>query len=635
MDINTATRISVGLDAIPGYRVVRLLNQGGMGGVYLAEDETLKRLVAIKVINADLTENPEFKKRFTTEALIIAGFQHPNIVTVFASGWFGVKQEKQYFVMEYIRGGALNQRMESEPLTQPNAFAIASQMADALAYSHERDVIHRDFKPNNVLLRENGTPVLSDFGIAKSVVIDGAETAIGTVVGSALYSAPEQALGEKVSNRVDIYSFGLVLHQMLVGKLPARHPIRSKEDARQLAQPLRLIAPAARDLIRRCLLAEPEQRPSAVECRDALGMLVERPAPRRFFRPLLSILAGCAVAAVAGLAAWQWGYLGRHTVPEPAKPAPVIAVPVVTSSASPPESKPAAVPAPSPSAVIVPKTVPPALKSAQSARVPSVAAKSAASTAPAQAASPPVQKTAPPAPVAAVPMAVPAGMTPLSVQRSPESAKVIVDGADIGNATVPLTAGQHLLVAVAFGYYGHMEHVDLSGSEVKAVNVALEPTTMPTAEETQRFLRLAGNARLTPAQVQSITDRTLRETLRVQRLRQSDHAPELGPLVHNVDILRRFGDSRAAVAGLLIESLRDGKISDALATPPIIAASNRGDAMASFFLALAYRGSLDSSASAITASAPQFQTYCKRIALAQTQGWALASEFRQHDHCPE
>src|SRR5580658_2151135 len=269
MDDDGATRVTAtAADGIPGYRISRLLDQGGMGGVYLAEDETLKRLVAIKLINPDLTENAEFKRRFSTEALIIAGFQHPNIVTVFASGWL---QQKQYFVMEYVRGGTLKQRLESGPIEAGEACRIAERMADALAYSHERNVIHRDFKPNNVLLRENGTPVLSDFGIAKSVVMEGEKTAFGVVVGSAMYMAPEQAVGAEISSGVDIYSFGLVLHQMLAGALPERHPLRSKQEARQIARTLRGIDPACVDLIARCLQAAPQERPTAVECRQVLA----------------------------------------------------------------------------------------------------------------------------------------------------------------------------------------------------------------------------------------------------------------------------------------------------------------------------------------------------------------------------
>ena len=181
-------------------------------------------------------------------------------------------------------------------------------MADALDYSHERNVIHRDFKPKNILLRENGTPVLSDFGIAKAIMRTGTETTLGTVLGSARYMAPEQARGEKISNRVDIYSFGLVLHEMLVGELPARHPIRTKEDTRQLARSLRAVAPVCVDLIRRCLQGAPEDRPTAVECRAALRRLADRSSERKVpWRPIL--LVGGIVAAALGLGAWRTGLI--------------------------------------------------------------------------------------------------------------------------------------------------------------------------------------------------------------------------------------------------------------------------------------------------------------------------------------
>jgi serine/threonine protein kinase len=136
----------------------------------------------------------------------------------------------------------------------------------------------------------------------------GTETTLGTVLGSARYMAPEQARGEKISNRVDIYSFGLVLHQMLVGELPARHPIRTKEDTRKLARSLRAIAPVCVDLIRGCLQDAPEDRPTAVECREALRRLADHSSqPRIPWRPVL--LVGGIVAAALGLGAWRMGLI--------------------------------------------------------------------------------------------------------------------------------------------------------------------------------------------------------------------------------------------------------------------------------------------------------------------------------------
>jgi hypothetical protein len=552
MDITTATRASFGADQIPGYRLVRFLDQGGMGGVYLAEDENLKRLVAIKVINADLTDNPEFKRRFTNEAVIIAAFQHSNIVTVFASGWLG---EKPYFVMEYVSGGTLSHRMETERLAEQSAYRIGFQMADALAYSHERNVIHRDFKPNNILLRENGTPVLSDFGIAKSGMQTGTKTEIGTVIGSPLYMAPEQALGEKISNRVDIYSFGLVLHQMLLGKLPARHPILTGEDERTITPSLRHIVPACADLIRRCLQAVPEARPTAVECRDVLSGLVQRSARWNLGWLLGLLVGGIAAAAALGLAAWHMGVLGRN-------------------AAAPPEPKPAA---------------------------------------------------SAPAP----------GVVSLAVQRFPSSAKVFLDGHEVNDALLSVDRGQHEMLAVAAGYYGRIEHIGVTrGVAANQIDLTLQPTVLPTRDETQRFLKLTESQALTLAEVQSISERTLRNALLAQQLSQTDHLVELESLSRDVDTLRRFGDSRAAVTALLIDSMRAGRITRGLVTQSLIAASDGGDPMASLFMAVAYRESINSSSSSVAASDPQFQSYCQRMGLAAAQGWGeVATEYWKRDHC--
>jgi len=622
MDNDNATRVTTTVvDGIPGYRISRLLDQGGMGGVYLAEDETLKRLVAIKVINPDLTENTEFKQRFTTEALIIAGFQHANIVTIFASGWLG---PKQYFVMEFVSGGTLKQRLDSGRLPPHEAYRIAQQMADALAYSHQREVIHRDFKPNNVLLRENGTPVLSDFGIAKSVVIDGAKTAIGVVVGSALYMAPEQALGAEISNRVDMYSFGLVLHQMLAGELPSRHPIRSKDDVRHLARSLRTVDPACVDLIARCLRAAPAERPTAVECRDVLASLTRRampPAPSR--RVPLFAAAAVLVAVVAVAVAWRLGYLGAHSPPAQA---PVVVV------ATPPTISPTAIEAaPAPATITMPDTS--ASTTAPTTRT--TATKASAQAQPASLKSTAPKATAQPA-VAAAAMPVPAGMVPLTVQVTPATARLLLDAQAMTSASTPIQPGMHNIAAVAPGYYGHIDRVSLTDPKANAVTLSLEPTTLPSADELLRFLKLSGNSALTPALVQDVSEHTLRESLRIQRLRQSNHAMEADGFAKSVNALRHFGDVRAAVAAFLMESMSTGKVDRSLATPALTAASDGGDALASFFLALAHRGSFDADAAHLAGSGLPFQTFCRRMSMAASQGLAeVAGQFRRLEHCTQ
>jgi hypothetical protein len=629
MDNDNATRVTTTVvDGIPGYRISRLLDQGGMGGVYLAEDETLRRLVAIKVINPDLTENTEFKQRFTTEALIIAGFQHANIVTIFASGWLG---PKQYFVMEYVSGGTLKQRLDSGRLPPHDAYRIAQQMADALGYSHQREVIHRDFKPNNVLLRENGTPVLSDFGIAKSVVIDGAKTAIGVVVGSALYMAPEQALGAEISNRVDIYSFGLVLYQMLAGELPSRHPIRSRDDARHLARSLRTVDPACVDLIARCLRAAPMERPTAVECRDVLASLTRRALPQHTSRrvPLLAAV-GVLIAVIAVASAWRLGYFDAHPAP-----------PTHEQPASPAES-PATAPAPAlipvPAASVTPTAV---IAAAPPVGPPAAVAPDAAAANVHDKPSPPKTKSnavvakSQPA-VATTPMKIPAGMVPLTVQVTPPTARLLLDGEAMTSASMPVQPGMHNVAALASGYYGHIDRVSLADPKSNAVTLSLEPTTLPSSDELMRFLKLSRNQALTPVLVQDVSERTLRESLRIQRLHQSNHIMEAEGLTKSVNALRHFGDFRAAVAAFLVEAMNSAKIDRSLVTPALTAASDGGDALASFFLALAHRESFDSDASHLAGSGLPFQNFCRRMGMAATQGLAdAAGQFRRLEHCTQ
>jgi serine/threonine protein kinase len=211
MDPTVVSDSAPNFTEIPGYRIVQFLAQGGMGAVYLGIDDNLKRSVAIKIINSEYANNSEVLERFIREGRVIAGFRHPNIVIVYASEWKGTA----YIVMEYVGGGTLANRITGTPLSAREAILIGERMADALAYAHAADVIHRDFKPGNILMREDGTPVLSDFGIAKSFDTS-VKTEFGRVLGSLRYMAPEQGLdSSNLTNRADVYSFGLVLYEML------------------------------------------------------------------------------------------------------------------------------------------------------------------------------------------------------------------------------------------------------------------------------------------------------------------------------------------------------------------------------------------------------------------------------------
>ncbi len=258
------------LPVIAGFEVKAVQGEGGMAKVYLAVDPGLDRMVAIKMISSELSDDSEFRVRFGNEAKIVAQFRHPNIVSVHASGEI---DSAQYIVMEFVDGGNLSERLESGALDEAEAIDVARQMADALSYSHARSIIHRDFKPGNILFTEDRMPVLSDFGVAKSASPEQASmTKVGVVIGSVQYMAPEQARGEAITDRIDIYSFGLVLYEMLTGVLPSRALVDAKADE-QVRAALSNHRPKSADLVCRCLNLDPAARPSAEECMQNLDAI--------------------------------------------------------------------------------------------------------------------------------------------------------------------------------------------------------------------------------------------------------------------------------------------------------------------------------------------------------------------------
>jgi hypothetical protein len=316
------------------------------------------------------------------------------------------------------------------------------------------------------------------------------------------------------------------------------------------------------------------------------------------------VASGAAAAVLLGFGAWRFGFIGASA----------------GKSAAAASSPAAALVAPtSPAPAVTPSVVPD-----QSA--PPVASKPLAKGSPAKVKVATIQ-AAPPPP------ATPAGMILLTVQVNPSSAKLFLDGNAMPGASMPLAPGSYVVAAVAPGYYGHFEHVVLStDSASHPIKLALDATTLPTEMELQRFLKLQ-NQVLKPGQVQSMTDRTLREALRIQRFRQSNQASEVDPEARAINSLRHLGDSRAAVGALLIESLAAGHISRSLVTQPLIAGSDQGDALASFFLALAQRESFDTSSSKLVGSDPQLQPYCRRMGMAATQGLGnYAMELRRLEH---
>ncbi len=203
---------------IGNYQIVEEIGRGGMGTVYRAQQPSLNRSVAIKILAPNLAQDKEFFDRFKQEALATAALDHPNIIHVYDAG---EKNEIHYIAMEYIGGGNLFTRMKKlgGPMPPLEAIAFASQIAAALDYAHRRNIVHRDVKPSNILLDPEGRAVLSDLGIARA--LEGTRlTHTGITMGTPEDMSPEQAEGKPLDGRADLYSLGVVLFEMLTGRTP-------------------------------------------------------------------------------------------------------------------------------------------------------------------------------------------------------------------------------------------------------------------------------------------------------------------------------------------------------------------------------------------------------------------------------
>lgn len=196
---------------------------GGMATVWQARDDVLARTVAVKILHPHLAEDEEFLKRFRREALAAARLSHPNIVSIYDTGSERSEDDvpRNYIVMEYCAGGTLTDVIQQHgPLDAQRASGIACGICDAVAYAHSNGVVHRDIKPANVLLTSDGTLKVADFGIAKAAFGDVDITTTGSILGTVTYLSPEQVQGEEPSARSDLYSLGVVLYEMLVGRPP-------------------------------------------------------------------------------------------------------------------------------------------------------------------------------------------------------------------------------------------------------------------------------------------------------------------------------------------------------------------------------------------------------------------------------
>jgi len=246
------------------YQIINQIGQGGMATVYKAYHANMDRYVALKVLSHQFAQNEEFLARFQHEARLIAKLEHPHILPVHD---FGESQGVPYLVMRYLDAGTLKDKMGKNSLTMQEIDHILTQLSDALAYAHEKGVIHRDLKPSNVMLDQRGDVFLTDFGIAKMLEGSPNFTLTGAITGTPAYMSPEQAQGIKLDQRSDIYSLGIVLYEMMTGRVPFEAETPLAVILKHIQDPLPPISlikpgthPAVEAVLLKALTKKPEDR---------------------------------------------------------------------------------------------------------------------------------------------------------------------------------------------------------------------------------------------------------------------------------------------------------------------------------------------------------------------------------------
>jgi dienelactone hydrolase/tRNA A-37 threonylcarbamoyl transferase component Bud32 len=302
------------------YRVLKVTGRGGMGIVYMAEDTKLKRRVALKFLPSELVQSPEARERFVLEAQAAAALSHPNICTIYEIHDEG---EKPFIAMEFIEGQSLKTRMAKNPLSLEEALDLAVQISEGLEEAHGKGIIHRDIKSANIMVTDKGQAKVMDFGLAK---VKGGTllTREGTTLGTVAYMSPEQALGKDLDQRTDIWSLGVVLYEMLSGRLPFIGDHEASilytvvhEEPRPLKAIKPDIAPELQKIVSRALKKDPEERYSSAaemgkdikKYRDSLRAAETkafnlRALLRLFRKPFVAIPVALAVIAIILAAAW-------------------------------------------------------------------------------------------------------------------------------------------------------------------------------------------------------------------------------------------------------------------------------------------------------------------------------------------
>lgn len=331
------------------YEIIGKLGSGGMGDVYLAQDTKLDRKVALKVLPPDLAEDEERRSRFTREAKVVAGLNHPNIVTLYS---VEEADDVHFITMELVSGKTLAELLPRNGFELDKLMEFAGPLANAVAAAHERGVIHRDLKPSNLMLTDSGELRVLDFGLAKlergvssgtdvSDATTQAKTGDGVILGTAHYMSPEQAAGRPIDHRSDIFSIGVVLYELATGQ----RPFQGDTPLSILSSILRDEPPPVRDLkpslpyllertIRRCLAKEPARRfQTAIDIRNEIeelqrelssGKLVDGASPAAHSHSIARypLFAICVVVstAVAGLIGYYFSRPSFDAVPRMSNP---------------------------------------------------------------------------------------------------------------------------------------------------------------------------------------------------------------------------------------------------------------------------------------------------------------------------
>ncbi len=314
------------LRQIGPFEILDTIAYGGMAAVYRAYQPSLDRTVALKVISPALAADPEFMERFRQEALAAARLSHPNILVVHD---FGIDRGQPFIVMQYVNGSTLASLIH-DGLDGPRMADVLDQLAAGLDYAHARKIVHRDVKPQNVLVDEDGRAVLADFGLAR--LMEGTQrlTMVGGVVGTPEYMSPEQAAGHRVDHRTDLYALGIILYEVLAGERPftAETPLgvlmKHLQEPPSLARLTLHGAPSAvQPVLERALAKDPDQR------FQSAGELA------RAFRAAI----GSIRASAAAIRSVEAPVHDTRVPPEPVAPAPA-ATPLLAAGAQPTPSLP-------------------------------------------------------------------------------------------------------------------------------------------------------------------------------------------------------------------------------------------------------------------------------------------------------